>query len=238
MQHLRTVGGNAESYLVEAPTKKSKGKSGRLEDFTIKDAPAPVQLPEDALPSHPLDEMSYTEVTSGKAPTMGLQPDLDPSIREVLEALDDEAYAVDDGEGTDGEEDFFGSIMKGGEVHEGEFWSDDGEEIEGVTSGVDKLDLNDGEGQTLEARVAKFKEAAGGAGGDSDDEDEYSEGGDTIADLKAASARRPPRRGASAAGSQFSMTSSAMFRNEGLRTLDDRFDQVRSAVCRSWNSRN
>jgi len=56
--------------------------------------------------------------------------------------------------------------------------------------------------------------------------------GDTIAELVKSNARRPPRaRGGgggagSAMGSSFSMSSSAMFRNEGLRTLDDRFDQI------------
>ncbi|ORY46701.1 Low temperature viability protein-domain-containing protein [Leucosporidium creatinivorum] len=232
MQHLRTVGDHAESYLVEAPvSKKGKGKAARLDDggFTMKDDAErgqPVDLPEDSLPSHPLDEASYLDITSNKAPTMGLQPDLDPRVREVLEALDDEAYAVDDGEGTDEEEDFFEGIMKGGEVEERDVWEDDDEDVDDVTGGVSRLDVEDDDNLPLEARIARFKAQQGGRGADSDDEDDYSEGGDTIADLKAASARRPPRKGASMAGSQFSMTSSAMFRNEGLRTLDDRFDQI------------
>lgn len=240
MQHLRAVGDHAESYLVEAPVKKGKGKAARLDDggFTMKDdEQRRVALPDDVLPSHPLDEVSYTELTSNKAEKPSLQPDMDPTLREVLEALDDEAYAVDDGTGTDGEDDFFGTIVKGGVRDEyddeDEFWDeeDEGEEdgaVAGVTGGVRQLAVDD-EDESLEARVARFK-AAGGAGGASDDEDEFSEGGDTIAELKASSARRPPRRGASAAGSNFSMSSSAMFRNEGLRTLDDRFDEVSLAV--------
>ena len=87
MQHLRPVGAEQNSYLVEAPTKKGKGKAFKHDDFEIRE---PVRLPEDALPSHPLDEISYTDITTGKAPTLGLQPDLDPSIREVLEARSEE----------------------------------------------------------------------------------------------------------------------------------------------------
>lgn len=226
MQHLRPVGAEQNSYLVEAPTKKGKGKAFKHDDFEIRDA---VQLPEDSLPSHPLDEISYTDITTGKAPTLGLQPDLDPSIREVLEALDDEAYAVDDGEGTDGEDDFWKDVVHGGEVEEGEEgdWGEE-EGDEEVDSDVEGLD--DG----LEARMARFKKSKAGQAANSDDEDDddddekMSEGGDTIAELRASNARRPPRKAASQSGSQFSMTSSAMFRNEGLRTLDDRFDQVRS----------
>lgn len=229
MQHLRTVGTEGESYLVEAPVpKKGKGKAAQQASgggFTMKD------MPEDALPSHPLDEESYLDVTANRAPEQGLRPDLDPSIREVLEALDDEAYAADDGGGTDDEQEFFGDILKGGEVDELDLWEDEEEEEEeapsAVAQRVAKLNLHDDdEDDSLAARVAKFKATAGARDDLSDDEQDDDEDGDTIAELRASSARRPPRKGASAAGSQFSMSSSAMFRNEGLRTLDDRFDQV------------
>ena len=130
--------------------------------------------------------------------------------------------ALDDGQGTDDEDVFWKNVVDGGEVYEGDEreWSDDEDELAPQPSGAAK---------GWEA-VAQFKKDAAGPGNsdDEDDEDELSEGGDTIAELRAASARRPPRKpvGRSQAGSQFSMTSSAMFRNEGLRTLDDQFDQV------------
>ncbi|KAL8279747.1 hypothetical protein RQP46_007842 [Phenoliferia psychrophenolica] len=234
MQHLRSVGAGNDSYLVEAPlppgAKKGKQRA-RDAEFEIKDAPlehtsqpsSKVHLPEDSLPSHPLDEISYSDLTSTQAPQLGLQPDLDPSIREVLEALDDEAYAADDGQGTDDEDVFWKNVVDGGEVYEGDEreWSDEeDEQAQPKTAGA----------QGGWDAVAQFKKTAKGPGDsdDEDDEDELSEGGDTIAELRAASARRPPRKpmGKSTAGSQFSMTSSAMFRNEGLRTLDDQFDQI------------
>ncbi|GAA5906717.1 hypothetical protein JCM6882_003282 [Rhodosporidiobolus microsporus] len=242
MQHLRSVGGAADAYLVEAPAqaKQSKGKGkAAAGGFQLNEPQQPrFQVSEDALPSHPLDELSYTEITSSKADETGLRPDLDPSIREVLEALDDDAYAADDGTGTDDEDAFWNGVMQGGEVDDvdEQGWSDEEEEdgVEAAAKGVKKMALqgeeeeDEGEEEGSWAAVKRFKAAQAGAGGASDDEDDFaSEGGDTIADLKAAIAKRPARRGApSAVGSAFSMSSSAMFRNEQLRTLDDRFDQI------------
>lgn len=231
MQHLRTVGAEANSYLVEAaPAKKPKGKGKRTNDqgddegVTFK----PVAIPYDALPSHPLDEISYTELTSLQAPVPSLQPDLDPSIREVLEALDDEAYAVDDGEDSAGEDEFWANVIEGGEKDE--YYDEEEEEDD---EEEDEEEHVDQENDDLEVRVARFKASQRGAAAklanSDNDEDEISEGGDTIADLRAASARRPPRATKAmsrSGGSQFSMTSSAMFRNEGLQTLDERFEKV------------
>lgn len=231
MQHLRPVGAGGSSFLVETPSSssgpgvKGKGKAkARPTDFSMKD-----DMPEDALPSHPLDELSYTDITSAQAPTGGLQPDLDPSVREVLEALDDDAYAVDDGLGSDGEDEFWGSIVKSGErgEHEKVDWVTEEEE------GVEKS----GAAKEEWAQVAKFKKDAIREAKEDDEDgserewgsdEEIDSGDDTIAELVKSSARRPPRKpSASQSGSQFSMTSSAMFRNEQLRTLDDRFDEVR-----------
>ncbi|GAA5871414.1 hypothetical protein JCM8547_002659 [Rhodosporidiobolus lusitaniae] len=240
MQHLRTVGGGGETYLVEAPvqSKQGKGKGKATDGFQLNEAAARREaftMPEDALPSHPLDEVSYTAATTSRAEETGLRPDLDPSIRQVLEALDDDAYAADDGTGTDDEDAFWEGVMAGGEVDDldEQEWSDEeGDEVEGAVRGVKKLAI-DGEEEEEEeegawAAVKRFKAAQAAAGGASEDEDDFaSEGGDTIADLKAASARRPARRRApSAVGSAFSMSSSAMFRNDQLRHLDDRFDQI------------
>ena len=200
-------------------------------------------LPEDALPSHPLDEVSYSSYHKDHVENKGLQPDLDPKVREVLEALEDEAYAVDDGEGTDGEDEFWGGVLKGGEGDGGE-WSDEEDEevdseIEETGKGIERLRLANGkeidrvQGEGEWDAVKRYN-ARQKRGGDSDDDDEdyESEMGDTIAELVKSNARRPARgerKAGSAMGSSFSMSSSAMHRNEGLRTLDDRFDQVRFA---------
>ncbi|KDE07887.1 hypothetical protein MVLG_01798 [Microbotryum lychnidis-dioicae p1A1 Lamole] len=248
MQHLRRVGDVGESYLVEAPSKKGKRPVGNKdvrssEGVVVKDSPSTeLELPEEALPSHPLDEVSYVEATISRTETKGLQPDLDPNIREVLEALDDDDYALDAEGDSEDEDDFFNSIVQGGEVIGSHGWhrpnldeepGSDRKERDPLARGMRELALtthgdgNDEVGDSLEARVARFKATSANApSSELSDEDGFSEGGDTIAELKAGSARRPPRRGASAVGSHFSMSSSAMFRNQGLQTLDERFDQI------------
>ncbi|GAA5825454.1 hypothetical protein JCM10212_005683, partial [Sporobolomyces blumeae] len=268
LQHLRTVGqggktlGGDESFLVEAPTKhqgknhhKGKGKDVALVGFQERDMTtqpggggggARFEMPEEALPSHPLDEVSYSNLLASKEQPGGLRLDLDPSVREVLEALDDDEYAVSDGEGTDGEDEFWGGVLNGGE---GEGWHggpdeggeegrDDGEEDDSVEKRVERLKLGNGdeidayEGEGEWGAVKRFnaerKRQAAVGSGDEDEDDFDSEMGDTIAELVKSSLNRPKRgtRGpGSALGSSFSMSSSAMHRNEGLRTLDDRFDQ-------------
>ncbi|GAA5880368.1 hypothetical protein JCM3774_006738 [Rhodotorula dairenensis] len=263
LQHLRPVGGDGETkagavgdaFFVEAPDSKNhqKGKQKKdknaLAGFELSEAalarheaaqagrPArlePFEMPEDVLPSHPLDEVSYAELTTSRVETAGLRPELDPSIREVLEALDDDAYA----EGEEDDEDaFWDGVLSGGQVGgvEEQEWEEDDDDQEVptlVAHGVEKLAIRDDEEEDgTWAAVKQFKAATGGANNvGSDDEDDFaSEGGDTIADLRStlAKTKRPLRKASgSAMGSAFSMSSSSMFRNDGLRTLDDRFDQI------------
>ncbi|GAA5990973.1 hypothetical protein JCM5350_001833 [Sporobolomyces pararoseus] len=242
LQHLRSVGDRPDAHLVEAPTPKERQRKRQpreeIAGFKERERER-IVLPEDSLPSHPLDEVSYSSYHQQRQEQeqRGLQPDLDPRIREVLEALDDEAYAVDDGEGTDGEDEFWGGVLKGGEGN-GDEWEEeddeDEEDVEKVGKGIEKLVLANGNEIQVSTgtgagewdAVKQFKATQRNVG--SDDEEFESEMGDTIAELVKSSARRPPRGGVqgSVAGSSFSMSSSAMFRNEGLRTLDDRFDQI------------
>ncbi|SCV70669.1 BQ2448_3431 [Microbotryum intermedium] len=233
MQHLRRVGDVGESYLVEAPSRKGKRPTGSRnahssEGIVVKDSPSnKLELPEDALPSHPLDELSYADATISRTELKGLHPDLDPNIREVLEALDDDDYALDAEGNSKDEDDFFGSIVQGGELVESHGWHGayDDDELTPDRNERDLLarsmrglalahheDENEQIDDSLEARVARFKATSANAPrSDVSDEDEHSEGGDTIAELKAGSARRPPRRGAV---------------RLGLQTLDECFDQI------------
>lgn len=207
MQHLRPVGENAGgAVLIEAPTKEKRKK----------DQSTTFVMPEDSLPSAPEKERNYADLLGIPQSSWGLQPDMDPKLREVLEALEDEAFATLDVEQNE-DDDFFGSLVKKGERAEDEYSDEEWEEEDEEETGE------------WEKEIARFK-APVPVSADSDDEDFASEDGDTIADLKASSARRKPR---TVVGSSFSMSSSAMFRNQGLQDLDDRFDQVgRFTMCR------
>ena len=141
MQHIRDLNsgsGDGESFFVEAAPKKKdgKGKSKMSLEDALRNASlaeesqsnesrsgASLSLDEDLLPSQHLKKMTYQDQQDVPDALAGFQPDMDPRLREVLEALDDEAY-VDD------EEEFFGEISKGGgevslnEFEKTDFWGD------------------------------------------------------------------------------------------------------------------
>ncbi|KDQ63030.1 hypothetical protein JAAARDRAFT_29021 [Jaapia argillacea MUCL 33604] len=224
MQHLKPVGlqeDGVDSILLEAPVTKAKGK-----------AKIPIELrdlPVDVLPSTSELPRNYETQEAVPSSIAGFQPDLNPHLRQVLEALEDDAF-VDDGL----EDDFFGELVGDGEraeddefdfefreegVDEGaEEWIDEEEEAEGA---------NAPEG--WEARFERFKtsqkEAVHAKNGS--DVDYESEDGDTIGGLPHMSvigAKRRRRKTSDASG--FSMSSSSMYRNEHLTILDDRFDKI------------
>ena len=92
MQHLRDLNsGSGESYFVEAPSKQqAKGKTKiKLEDA----------LRETSLDDHGGRPPSYQDQQDIPDDLAGFQPDMDPGLREVLEALEDEAYVDDEEEG-------------------------------------------------------------------------------------------------------------------------------------------
>ena len=99
MQHLRDLNsGGGESCFFEAPVKQQKGKA----KLKLEDALREASL-DDGVPSYQNQQDVPDELA-------GFQPDMDPGLREVLEALDDEAY-VDD------EEDVFEELT--GKEHAG-----------------------------------------------------------------------------------------------------------------------
>ncbi|WWC73679.1 uncharacterized protein I206_107651 [Kwoniella pini CBS 10737] len=234
MSHLKTVGGGGfDSFLIAAPrgsgvargmksTGKGKGKAKEDDLFDL--------LPADVLPSK--DQISVYEAQNrGEAiprELQGLQPDMDPHLRQVLEALDDDAF-VDDGE-DDG--DWFGDLVDGGEREEEEEvpwefreWGVD----EGPTAPVE------GKEETWEDRFKAFKHQQASLPDEVSDIDpeERSEMADTVGSLASnfddmmvvGGKKRRGKRGPSDA-SGMSMSSSSMFRTQGLRDLDDRFDKI------------
>jgi protein LTV1 len=156
MQHIRDLNsgsGNGESYFVEAVAMKkdAKGKN----KMSLEDALRVASLreegseggasqdrnsswwDEDLLPSKGLKDLTYQDQQDIPDVLAGFQPDMDPRLREVLEALDDEAY-VDD------EEDFFGEIAQDGqevsleEFEDTGFWEDGADEAGWETDETEK----------------------------------------------------------------------------------------------------
>jgi protein LTV1 len=128
MQHLRDVGEESDEALLvdSAPARlqeqgKGKGKLVKLEDAlrdaSLDDYDAARNLDSGSLQDDGLSSFSsttrprtYQDMQDVPDEIAGFQPDMDARLREVLEALDDDAY-VDEQDG----EDVFGVLTQGGQ---------------------------------------------------------------------------------------------------------------------------
>lgn len=173
---------------------------------------------------------------------------MDPRLREVLEALDDEAY-VDD------EEDLFGELAKEGEVsrevfEELDFLGDKGETMDDEGWETDDTakpakEYNDSTVPPAPTTREDVAMADGADHGDGDWMKEFSKFKKAEKAMPAAtkprnldlqssimtgtsmtSNRRKKRKGAMTSSTGYSMTSSSLFRTEGLTLLDARFDKI------------
>lgn len=225
MQHFKQIGGGGdgfESVLLEGPSRSNKKGNASL---ALRD-----DLPAEALPSTYERPRNYEDQEAIPSSIAGFRPDMDPHLRQTLEALEDDAF-VDDGL----EDDFFGELIAEGEreVEEVDYDFDE----DGFADAFAKAARLEASGsnqpddaEAWEDRFAAFKKAQAQAPADeaTSDFDGLSEGGDTVGTLP----RLPViggkrRRKGTSDASGYSMSSSSMFRNEGLTTLDERFDQVR-----------
>lgn len=125
-QHLKPIGAT-DAVFLEAPSKKKEKQpaTGGVnfmdesvnEELHRKDRK--VHLPAGVLPT---DFELFTPKTPLRAIDLmegGLQPDMDPRLREIMEALDDEEYVED------GVEDYFENLNAAGETYEPEDEDDD-----------------------------------------------------------------------------------------------------------------
>ena len=287
MQHMRDLNGgdgSGESYFVEAPAKKEKGTAkGRvrledaLRDVSLVDreniagesGDGGQLLDEDVLPSKVLKKTTYQDQQDVPDVLAGFQPDMDPRLREVLEALEDDAY-VDD------EEDLFEELAKereeislaefeelgfeeiGNNDDEGGWETDDtakpkhkykDKAVQDPSSTSSTIDCKDagpkqdpnststtvnsnnagpdhGDGDWM-AEFSKFKNATkaskkGKAALPSNAELQSS----IMTGTSLTGGRRKKRKGAMTSSTGYSMTSSSLFRTEGLTLLDARFDKI------------
>ncbi|EIW71508.1 hypothetical protein TREMEDRAFT_27740 [Tremella mesenterica DSM 1558] len=233
MAHLRPIGapGASEVVLIPGPRGsgvakgmktqargKGKGKDDELFDL----------LPPEVLPGPDSKTMQEVWASQEAVPPelQGLQPDMDPHLRQVLEALEDDAFVDDEGDG-----EWFEELVKGGEAKDGrraeyEFveWGAEKDEKR-----ADKREEKGGGEGTWENMMKAFKSERKPSGSD----EEESEMADTVGSLASnmkdmmvlGGKKRRGKRGPSDA-TGMSMSSSSMWRNEGLRTLDEQFDQL------------
>ncbi len=261
MQHMRNLGGSSEAHFVEAPQavrKQNKGKgTQKLEDALrettlddndgershegVRTGGSAVLLDADILPSRNLRNGTYQDQQDLPDALAGFQPDMDPRLREVLEALEDEAYVDDD------DDDVFGELAKDRKelsLEEFEELGDDGGDDEGwetddtakpkkeysdtrgsMTSDGHDVTMGDGEilgqGDWMK-EFSKFKDGRKQKPGNLKSELDSS----IVTSSSMTGGRRKKRKGAMTSSTGYSMTSSSLFRTEGLTLLDDRFDKI------------
>lgn len=124
MQHLRDIGeGGGESHFMEAAPVKTQGKGkGKAKTIKLEDALREVSLDDgqsvtgsDIFSAFSTSTRPRTYQNQQDVPDeiAGFQPDMDPRLREVLEALDDDAYVDNNDEG-----DVFGALANEGRYGE------------------------------------------------------------------------------------------------------------------------
>ncbi|KAF8526308.1 LTV-domain-containing protein [Hysterangium stoloniferum] len=223
MQHLRDPDekeDGMDTIMLPAPTTAKKGKE---RDIAFR-------LPDEVLPS--VSELNRSQAYDSQQAIpdaiAGFQPDMDPHLRQVLEALEEDAF-VDEGL----DDDFFQELVKDGERPE-----DEPLEFEFREEGVeDGAEVGQDEGETVddadapwEVRFARFKKDEKRRHEDREqdgsevDEEVCTETADTVGRLPVIGGKRR-RKGAGSASSGFSMTSSAVYRNAGLSLLDEKYEQ-------------
>ena len=266
MQHLRDIGDeSAESQYVDAvsskATRKGKGKNAAFQfedafrDVSMDDSSEAPSLVEGSIYSRSERPRTYQNQQDVPDEIAGFKPDMDPRLREVLEALDDDAY-VDDKD----DDDVFGALVNDGkhgelDLHEFETNFDDDED-EGWESDVTEranyqpkeLKLPETISQDL---VRGHEESRTAVAEDGDWLEDFAKhkrqqidkpppkNADSIIAASAVQDKAPTlytvngtpikhkkRKGARTNPSTYSMTSASLARTEGQQLLDARFDQV------------
>ncbi|KAI9010645.1 Low temperature viability protein-domain-containing protein [Hyaloraphidium curvatum] len=192
-KHLKPIGEHGDAVFVAARKAEPARKTGGALEFREEERKVRFELPEEVLPSTVEDEVG---LLNRAAENKNLMLEVDPDVREVLYALEDEAY-VDE----ELDDDFFGQLDSEEPVPgAGPDGEADEEEEDPVWGDVKRFKKS--------GKAAPAPKAAGSGSEDGEEEDGYSS------------------EGREDGLSKFSMTSSALFRNKHLTLLDDRFDKM------------
>lgn len=271
MQHLRDLGSTSEAKFLEAPVTITKGKgkgreNRRLEDVlrdmeiqSVADtrsvtssrmsSAAEELLPEEMLPSEFVQDRSYQDQQNLPDEIAGFQPDMDPRLREALEALENEAFVDED-------ESLFEELAQDGEEMDRTEWEsslddesavndDDGWESDRTITG--QKEASTGEENVSKAprlitedltnddwmhEFNKFKKHATikpnlFLGNKSQDvQSSVQTGISSITGLK-----KKKRKGALTASTGYSMTSSILARTESQSILDQKFEKLQQSYA-------
>ncbi|XWX00105.1 hypothetical protein V2A60_008122 [Cordyceps javanica] len=245
MQHLRDLNtGAGDVVFVEAKATGNAGKGKQkqsledaLKQMNLEHKAGDVLDP-DMLPSKDLPRMSYEQQQDVPDAIAGFQPDMDPRLREVLEALEDDAFIDEDA-------DIFDQLAKDGyevdeyEFEDTQFDDDDGWESDDTAKPNKEYKDNEvpqlvavkdepeeGPSQDWLEDFKKFKKEQKSGG------PPKAAGAPSQSELQSTwttttnGGRRKKRKGALTVASGFSMTSSSLVRTEQLSFLDARFDKI------------
>ncbi|KAK2058539.1 low temperature viability protein [Colletotrichum caudatum] len=247
MQHLRDLNsGGGEAVWLEAPAATTKDK-GKNKEVSLEDALRQMDLEHKSealldasvLPNKNLQRANYQNQQDIPDAIAGFQPDMDPRLREVLEALEDDAYVDED-------EDIFQELSKDArEIDQYEFedqfdYDDEDEGWESDGTAKPSKEYKDGivpqlipvEGEALpehqnEDWLEDFKQfKKDQKGGKAQEKAAPSELQSSIWTTTTMGGRKKKRKGALTNPSAYSMTSSSMVRTEQLTLLDARFDKI------------
>lgn len=207
MQHLRPTG-NLGAVMLENPkTVKSVQKKTTFE------------LPGDVRPSEQERPRNYQDQQAIQDSISGFRPDLDPRIREVLEALETEEE-VDEADS----EDWFQELTKDGVAEdleagaEDDGWGDDDDGWDSDdTAKAGSVPRPRARKSEWEQEYSRIKRAGAGA---------IDEEGSIASTAFTAASTGRIKHGNGSIGTGFSMSSSSLYRTEGLTLLDDRFDRI------------
>lgn len=266
MQHMRDIGtSGTEATWIEAPARQGDRKR-KDKQQSLEDALREASLADDEDDLESVGGMSFASRATGKSvirpkyeaqqdipdAIKGFQPDMDPRLREVLEALDDEAYVEE-------EDDFFADLAREGgeevdqEEFEAQFYDDDEEGWESDTTEKPAKEYDDIPTQAPPATMEHLSQQPVTHLPDHDYIPDATTDGDWLASFAkskatssapialaratpsevpsaayttATNGRRKKRKGALTSASGFSMTSSALARTEALSVLDERFERI------------
>lgn len=245
MQHMRDLGsGSGDIVFVEAKSsqaeKKGKQKqslASALEQMNLEHKSKDL-LDEDILPSKNLQRLNYQSQQDVPDAIGGFQPDMDPRLREVLEALEDDAYVDDD-------EDIFQALAQDAkELNNHDFGDtfDEFDEDDGWGSDTTAKPTKEYSDEEVPALVDVAETPQQGPSEEwldnfnqfkKDQKAEKKPAAPSRMDVQSSlwttttnGGRRKKRKGALTNPSSYSMTSSSMVRTEQLTILDARFDKI------------